>query len=294
MHSSSFALLILTICLPYFNLTAYIRDKNYQYQLAAAMVFQNEASHLKEWIEYHKLVGFEHFYLFNNNSTDNYSEILKPYVSKGEVELYDYPQVSTTLAEHIGIQCAAYTHALSLARGHVKWLAIMDGDEFITPLNQYSVLDVLKDYDHAGGVYLNWLSFGTSHVEKIPEDKLMIETLTFCAEYPSSMGKSIVRPERVSGCTDPHRLWYHSPYYHMNTKGESFDWICPIADDKMLVFHYYTGDLDHLTHVKFPRRQKWIGIELDSYIQSLEFLNAVYNPTMLRYVPALRRKMHKK
>lgn len=32
-----------------------------RYYLAAAAIFQDEAPYLKEWIEYHKLIGVEHF-----------------------------------------------------------------------------------------------------------------------------------------------------------------------------------------------------------------------------------------
>lgn len=264
------------------------KKKTCAHQLAICTIFQNEAPYLAEWIEYHLLVGVDHFFLFNNESTDHYREVLEPYVKKHIVDLYDWPGEAKNQLAMTKLQCAAYKQALTLANSSVKWLAIIDADEFIVPLQEKSVPSVLSKYEKFGGVYLNWLCFGTSHIEKIPPGQWMIECLNHCAKEPSQLGKSIVRPERVADCTDPHRMWYHFPYFHVNTDKKNFDWDCPLAKDKLLLFHYYTRDLDHLIHVKFPRRKRWIGIELDSYIQEQEPLNAAQNHTMQRFLPTLK------
>ena len=41
-----------------------------KFYLSFCSIFKNEAPYMKEWIEYHLLVGVDHFYLYNNNSTD--------------------------------------------------------------------------------------------------------------------------------------------------------------------------------------------------------------------------------
>ena len=50
------------------------------WDLAIATMFQDEARWLKEWLEYHLLVGVQHFYLYNNLSSDNYQDVLQPYI----------------------------------------------------------------------------------------------------------------------------------------------------------------------------------------------------------------------
>ena len=43
------------------------------YDLSVCAIFKDEASYLKEWIEYHKLVGVQHFYLYENeNESDDF------------------------------------------------------------------------------------------------------------------------------------------------------------------------------------------------------------------------------
>lgn len=268
--------------------------KGYKYEIAAVLMFQNESFFLKEWIEYHKLIGIQHFYLYNNSSTDNYRDILKPYIDSGEVELFHYSGKTSNQNDHGKIQYAIYKKAFKLASGKAKWLAIIDADEFIYPVNSDSLADILKDYEDFGGLYINYVPFGTSHVQRIPNNQLIIETLVYSSQEVVNFGKSIVHPERVSDCSDPHRMWYRPPYYHVNTNFQTFDWLPPqAAEDKLLLYHYCLGDIHHAITVKVPRRSKWYDkpLEAEAYLQSCESMNAKLNLSMQRFVPALKQKM---
>ena len=68
-----------------FNISRYnIKKIKYaffkMYKLSVGALFKNEASILKEWIEHYLHHGVEHFYLINDNSTDNFLDVLQPYV----------------------------------------------------------------------------------------------------------------------------------------------------------------------------------------------------------------------
>jgi hypothetical protein len=67
--------------------------------LAMAAIVKNEGRYLREWIEFHRLMGVEHFYIYDNGSTDNTPEILEPYVRTGLVTATAWPgQVQQLLA----------------------------------------------------------------------------------------------------------------------------------------------------------------------------------------------------
>ncbi len=149
-----------------------------QYELSIAAIFQNEARWLKEWIEYHRLVGVDHFYLYNNFSSDNYRKILKPYIKARVVTLINWPFDYKTLSKWNRIQCSAYQHALKQARSSSNWLAIIDLDEFIVPVKAKNLKSLLKNYKPYGGITARWQIFGTSNIEIIPSNKLLIESLT--------------------------------------------------------------------------------------------------------------------
>lgn len=265
--------------------------ENFQWFLAATAVFQDEAPWLKEWIEYHKLVGVEHFYLYNNLSTDDYYPVLKPYIDSGEVELIDWPFTYQEGNEGswIKVQTDAINDAVNRAKDRAKWLAIIDADEFIVPVKQDTLPLMLKAYDKIvpklSQVLIKWVMFGTSYVDKIPEDKLMIDLLTMnSGRSPGSLYKAIVKPKDVTGCGTSH--------YCGLAKGRKQE---NISFEYAQINHYWTRDEDYLINVKVPRRLK-IGYSLDSILEWAESFNGLNSESSLpisRFVPALKQKMGK-
>lgn len=60
-------------------------------RLAICAIFKNEAPWLKEWLVYHRtILKVDRFYLYNNQSTDHYKEILQPFIEEGLVELVQW------------------------------------------------------------------------------------------------------------------------------------------------------------------------------------------------------------
>ena len=58
-----------------------------QHYLSIGAIFKNEANHLQEWIEFHRLMGVEHFYLVDNESEDDFQSVLWPYIRSNVVTL---------------------------------------------------------------------------------------------------------------------------------------------------------------------------------------------------------------
>lgn len=273
-----------------------VKPKNFhQYKLAICAIFRNEASYLKEWIEFHKLVGVEHFYLYNNLSTDNYLEVLQPYVESGEIDLIEWPFESSDVKNWNVIQSHAYEDALKHALYKVKWLAILDTDEFLIPVEDDSIVEVLKKYDTYGGVSVNWQMYGTSHVEKIEPGQLMVELLTLKApkDYTENQFvKSIVHPETVERISDPHFVFYKTGFFHINTdKFPIKKSIAPyVVIDKLRINHYWSRDEWFFYNFKCPRRQKWQE-GFAGQVSRLDLINQEKDDIMLRFVPALRKAM---
>lgn len=66
-----------------------LTHKPRKYFLTMATCIKNEGRYLDEWISYYIYQGVEHFYLNDDESTDNTKEILKPYIDKGYVTVYE-------------------------------------------------------------------------------------------------------------------------------------------------------------------------------------------------------------
>ena len=146
-----------------------------KYQVSVCAIFKDEAKFLQEWLEYHLMVGVEHFYLYNNNSEDDFESVLRPYIAKGQVTLVDWKPLHA--------QMAAYQDAVGKFSGETRWMGFIDIDEFILPLKSDCIYDVLKPFDRrAGAVVIYWKYFGTSGIVQRDPDKLITEQFT--ASYP--------------------------------------------------------------------------------------------------------------
>jgi hypothetical protein len=279
---------------------AFTADANHPcYQLAIGAIFQNEEPYLKEWIEFHKLVGVQHFYLYNNCSTDGYQSVLQPYIEAGEVELFNWPIQAMSWNEWIHeVQPAAYTNCIKRANGKVKWLALIDIDEFLTPISAASIPEILGDYEDCAGVCFNWKTFGHSGLFDPPEDKLMIETLTNAAPEtrPTNLGvKSIIRPELVEACKHPHYVTYKEGYYHVNSDKErdidANGATARVHYDRLIVNHYWSRTGSYL-YKKLQRYRAWFPeIVPEKWIEYVQGMNEVADRSMEPFIDPLREKM---
>ncbi len=259
--------------------------------LALTAIFQNEAPYLKEWIDFHRLMGFEFFYLFDHRSTDEPRKVLEPYMAEGVVQLTVWPLDYSDVFEWTEVQCLAYERAIHWACGKTKWLAILDVDEFLFSVDG-PLLEVLNRYEEYGGVGVNWQLFGTSNVAKIPEGKRMIEMLNF--KVPVEQGtnhhiKSIVRPERVKACENAHSMTYHEGYGQVNTAGIPFEGcLSPTVEISPLRINHYTlRDEDYLTQQKIPRLQKWWPDTEIEWRAKYAGMNEVEDREIHRFLPFL-------
>ena len=78
------------------------------HDLVVCAVFRNEARFLREWIEFHRLVGADKFVLFDNHSVDDFRSVLRPYVESGIVSLHHLPRVRASYPLYRALQLRAY------------------------------------------------------------------------------------------------------------------------------------------------------------------------------------------
>lgn len=192
------------------------RGRKKDFYLAVAVIMKDEGPYLEEWIEFHRLVGFEHFILYDNDSTDDTVEILQKYIKSNIVTLIPWPNFCTTHS----IQMLAYSHALSLMAGRTRWLCFIDLDEFLFPTETDDLRDALVEFESEPAVGVYWSLFGTSGLKSKPQG-LVIENYTWRMPYPMERHttpsqerllkkmnllrfKSIVQPTRVISTKGSH------------------------------------------------------------------------------------------
>jgi Glycosyltransferase family 92 len=282
---------------PLSNLEASDSQTEYSYQLSICSIFRDEARFLKEWIEFHLLVGVEHFYLFNHLSKDDYLFVLQPYIDAGIVELYDWPYELFKPYDFDIHQINAYRHCLAKVQGVVKWLALIDTDEYLIPVKENTLLPILERFLDQGGLTVNWVLFGTSRVKKIPDSLLMIESLLMkgkCRASQDTRIKSIVRPERVRLIDNVHYVYYHSLYHSVDETGREIEGQMSNNDmpmDHIRINHYWTRDEDFFLNHKLNRRVKNLGQDIKDILRCAENLNKETDTIILRFAMPLRKRV---
>ncbi len=200
------------------------QDGQKKYTLSICGIFRNEARYLKEWIEYHLLVGVDHFYLYNNKSIDYYRRTLQPYIQAGIVTFVNWPDCLTEWEESadrdhwaLSTQLPAYEHAIKLkAALESKWLVFVDIDEFLVPYEKTTLVEQLQPYDEYAAVTLSRVYYDASKIDTMPKRRLVIESTELTRGEENlhrSVSKTIFKPDRAVGFT-----W---PPYRPRFEGES-------------------------------------------------------------------------
>lgn len=160
---------------------------NKKYNLAVCSIFKNEARFLKEWIEYHNLIGVEHFFLYNNNSTDNYKEVLTEYIDSGLVTLTEWPYEQG--------QISAYKHFHETHWNESQWVSFIDIDEFFVPKKDYTLIDWIKRNDNYPVLLIYWKMFGSGGLLNHDDKKLCIEQYISSWESLVKCGKCLINTD---------------------------------------------------------------------------------------------------
>lgn len=172
-------------------------DKKYKYSICSC--FKNEAPYFKEFIEYHMLIGFEHFYFYNNNSEDNYREVLQEYIEKGIVTLVEWPIVPC--------QQPMYENWYVTYRHETQWVAFLDLDEFICPTRAHTIDEWIKPFEKYPIIMMYWRMFGTSGIIENDTNKLVTE------QYFNSWNK-LVDIGKLIYNTDYDIAYFHKGMHH--------------------------------------------------------------------------------
>jgi len=134
-------------------------------------ILKNEEEFVQEWVAYHRLIGVDHFFLYDNNPELPLEDIFGGW---GFVTVVPWPKTN----EECGgsKQESAYNHALENHIRDYRWAAFIDGDEFIVLKKHESIKDFLKEFNPFCAVSLKWYIFGHNGYYDNPTG-LVIESL---------------------------------------------------------------------------------------------------------------------
>jgi hypothetical protein len=176
---------------------------------AALAMFRAEEDYMDEWLDYHAMIGVEHFFLYNNDGDLSRYRRLHDYVAAGRATVIDWPDrviehipEERRLTRHvegskkITVQNLAIRHFCGKLRRQTRWVISIDIDEYMVPVTAPDLPGVLRTKQAYAGIEVPRLHFGSMGRIERPEG-LIIESYLRSQAEPSSV-KSIAQTRRLA------------------------------------------------------------------------------------------------
>jgi Glycosyltransferase family 92 len=208
------------------------------------------------WIEHHVSIGFEHFYIYDNEETPHgiLEKTLLPYIASGLVTYVWYPMTDCivdyeTGEKHIGdrfttSQAVASTAALRRYEHRTTYMAFLDIDEYIFPpdgvTDMKTIISKNEEFDFLT-LQLTW--FSTCDGDKKNSEHLPFDT-SLCYTEDVTPRKSIMKTSRILA------FFVHFPTATVDgKKATNYKHL-----DDVMVAHYRSGRARDPTTVSFVQR----------------------------------------
>lgn len=176
-----------------------------RYELSICTIFKDEFKDLKEWIDYHQMMGVDHFYIYNTGSADLLNGILSPYIQERIVTLIpwitNFDKDQSSYRWTLGIEIPAYENAVNfLARDQTKWLVCLNLDEFLVS-EHGNIKEVLEKYESFPGISISDFSKNANVSTKFRKNliQISIEHTIKQKKVDPPATKMIFKPEFCSG-----------------------------------------------------------------------------------------------
>ncbi len=261
-----------------------------RFLLAFATIFKRENAYLREWLEYHRLVGVEHFYLYDNDGEAEAKELLQPYVDAGVVTRHPWTQLDGTRHDRAtpfgqrNKNHMAFAHAAQHYRSDAQWIMKIDVDEFLVPVGGDSLRPAILALDRRRwkGVRIPRWNFGSNgHVE--PPAGLVTAAYTRREAEPSNH-KDLANGDHLSDNRRANSAhWWHYRWWRGGR-------LMPASRVTGLrIHHYYTKSRE-----EYLARQNTSGGRPQSesgFEQRDARGSEVEDTSMLRFQPALEARL---
>jgi tetratricopeptide (TPR) repeat protein len=220
-----------------------------KYKVVIVAAAKNEALYLPEWVAYHRLLGVEHFYIYNNESSDETEEILAKLAQADCVTYFNWPSQPEQAAKTgLSNQVRAYWNAWRHLVDKAEWLAFIDLDEFIFLNKHRSLTELLEESAGFSGLAVNWKIFGTAE-ETHYQDDLVINRFDRYARNKHI--KTIARSGSILHiCNHPHACKFVDDNFRYADGAQ--------ASEDLQKWEYIHYDVIQINHYWTKSREEWI------------------------------------
>ena len=207
-----------------------------KYYISLCCIIKDER-YLEEFILHHRIIGVEHFYIYDNDSTPPISDRLSNFYYSKLCTIIRYPGSV--------VQMNAYHDCLNNFGSETNWLIVCDGDEYILPKKHFSLRDFLNEYEHAQAIGINWVFFGTSFHE-YKQDGFLTDKYRYCSKTQDKHIKTICKPIYTIKFDNPHSVTVRDPSKYIDCHNNiiSGPWNYNINNDIIQINHYFGRSIE--------------------------------------------------
>lgn len=221
--------------------------------VAMCVCQKQTTNYFEEWLLYHKAIGFDKFYIYDNQETEEF----RPWLEKQSQEIKDMV-ANVTLWPGTKQQVKVYLDCwknIRDAKSHA-WIAFFDVDEFVVikDLKKYpTIIDLLNTLpEHQYGLTLNWVMHFFNGQMKFEDKPVTLRFQNYSAvDGVNPTVKSMVRSQVSPKMKNPHYIKYKlnkqtSAYMSMDSRQNV---VQRYNNDKkevrdIALYHYITKSLE--------------------------------------------------
>jgi hypothetical protein len=139
-----------------------VQRELFNMKIALVCIAKNEDNYIQEWIDYHKKLGYDDIFIYQNNWR---CQIEEPNVIKieydGEVR-----------------QVPAYNDFIQKNKTNYDWVSFFDVDEFLVLKKHKNIKEFIQDYQDFDGIGVNWILFGDNNLTGVTDEYSVIKRFT--------------------------------------------------------------------------------------------------------------------
>lgn len=213
--------------------------KRKTHEMCVCTMLRNQAHFMKEWVMYHKRIGVERWFIYDNNSDDDIDMVIESLQGAGyNITRHLWPWVKS--------QEAGFAHCALRSRASCEWVGFIDVDEFFNVRVKGGLHHVIWHYarpgSNVGEIRTPCYSFGPSGLKKVPQEGVMVGYT--CRLVARERHKSIVRPEVLN-----QSLVNVVHHFHLSAPFVTVD-----VDKGVMMINHYKYQVWEVFKEKFYRR----------------------------------------
>jgi hypothetical protein len=158
-------------------------------RVALVCIAKMEDFYIKEWVLYHKKLGFDDIIIYENDWICN----------------LEHDFIKKIKYDGIARQISAYNDFIKKYKTKYDWVAFFDVDEFLVLKKHQNIKDFINEFNNPYGIGINWVFFGAcGRLTRSENSNSLIKQFTIRQKDVDKHIKTILNLQSDSIMVSPH------------------------------------------------------------------------------------------